>query len=125
MIILGFLMNIVLRKNETMLSAADVYNSDLAERVSDALGNMPAIQSFSRADEEKSALSKLIDRMLDAPRTPVLTWWALALVATKSSSSLALVAILVTGVWLLMQRLTTIGQIVAFMKFRADADWPA
>jgi ATP-binding cassette subfamily B protein len=114
-VILGFLMNIVLCKTETMQSAADVYSSDLAARVSDVLGNMPAIQSFSRADEEKSALSKLIDRMLDA-QMPVLTWWALASVATRSSSTLALVSILVTGVWLLMQRLTTIGQIVAFMS---------
>ncbi len=114
-LVLGFLMNIVLRKTETMQSAADVYSSDLAARVSDVLGNMLAIQSFSRADEETSALSKMIDRMLNA-QMPVLTWWALASVATRSSSTLALVAILVTGVWLLMQGLTTIGQIVAFMS---------
>ncbi len=114
-IILGFLMNIILRKTETMQSAADVYSNEMAERVSDVLGNMPAIQSFSRADEETSALSKMIDRMLNA-QMPVLTWWALASVATRSSSTLALVAILVTGVWLLMQGLTTVGQIVAFMS---------
>lgn len=114
-LVLGFLMNVVLRKTETMQSAADAYSNDLAERVSDVLGNMPAIQSFSRANEETSALSKMIDRMLNA-QLPVLTWWALASVATRSSSTLALVAILVTGVWLLMQGLTTIGQIVAFMS---------
>src|SRR5208282_955137 len=114
-LVLGFLMNIVLRKTETMQSAADVYSSDLAERVSDVLGNMPAIQSFARADEETGAISRMIDRMLNA-QMPVLTWWALASVATRSSSTLALVSILITGVWLLMQGLTTIGQIVAFMS---------
>jgi ATP-binding cassette subfamily B protein len=76
---------------------------------------MPAIQSFARADEETSALSRLIERMLNA-QLPVLTWWAVATVATRSSSTIALVAILVTGVWLLMQGLTTVGQIVAFMS---------
>ncbi len=114
-VIFGFLMNIVLRKTETMQTAADVYSNDLAERVSDVLGNMPAIQSFARADEETGAISRMIDRMLNA-QMPVLTWWALASVATRSSSTLALVSILVTGVWLLMQGLTTIGQIVAFMS---------
>jgi len=76
---------------------------------------MPAIQSFARADEETGAISRMIDRMLNA-QMPVLTWWALASVATRSSSTLALVSILITGVWLLMQGLTTIGQIVAFMS---------
>ena len=114
-VILSFLMNIVLRKTETMQTAADVYSNDLAERVSDVLGNMPAIQSFARADQETSAISRMIDRMLNA-QMPVLTWWALATVATRSGSTLALVSILVTGVWLLMQGLTTIGQIVAFMS---------
>ena len=114
-VILGFLMNIVLRKTETMQTAADVYSNDLAERVSDALGNMPAIQSFARADEETGALSTMIDRMLNA-QMPVLTWWALATVATRSGSTLSLLAILVTGVALLMQGLTTLGQIVAFMS---------
>ena len=114
-VVLGFLMNIVLHRTEMMQTEADVYSNDLAERVSDVLGNMPAIQSFARADEETSALSRLIDRMLNA-QMPVLTWWALATVASRSSSTVALVAILVTGVWLLMQGLTTVGQIVAFMS---------
>ena len=114
-VVLGVLMNVVLRKTEVMQSAADVYSNDVAERVSDVLGNMPAIQSFARADEETSALNRMIDRMLNA-QLPVLTWWAFASVATRSSSTLALVSILVTGVWLLMQNLTTVGQIVAFMS---------
>ncbi len=114
-VVLGFLMNIVLRKTEVMQSAADVYSNDVAERVSDVLGNMPAIQSFARADEETGALNRMIDRMLNA-QLPVLTWWAFASVATRSGSTIALVSILVTGVWLLMQNLTTVGQIVAFMS---------
>jgi ATP-binding cassette, subfamily B, beta-glucan exporter len=114
-VVLGVLMNIVLARTESMQSQADVYSNDLAERVSDVLGNMPAIQSFARADEETTALRRLIDRMLNA-QMPVLTWWALATVATRSSATISLVAILVTGVWLLMQGLTTVGQIVAFMS---------
>ncbi len=114
-ITIGFVMNVVRQRGDSMQNEADLVSSDLAERVADVLGNVPAIQSFSRAEEETSALRKLIDRMLNA-QLPVLTWWAVASVATRSSSTLALLAILVTGVWLDMRGLTSVGQIVAFMS---------
>jgi ATP-binding cassette, subfamily B, beta-glucan exporter len=114
-VVIGVVMNIVLRRTEIMQKQVDVYSNQVAERVSDVLGNMPAIQSFTRADEETTALRRLIDLMLNA-QIPVLTWWALGTVVTRSSSTIALVAILVTGVWLMMQGLTTVGQIVAFMS---------
>ena len=114
-VVIGAVMNIVLRRTEIMQKQVDVYSNQVAERVSDVLGNMPAIQSFTRADEETTALRRLIDLMLNA-QIPVLTWWALGTVVTRSSSTIALVAILVTGVWLMMQGLTTVGQIVAFMS---------
>jgi ABC-type multidrug transport system fused ATPase/permease subunit len=86
-----------------------------AERVSDVLGNMPVIQSFARVEHETRALGAMIDRMLNA-QMPVLTWWALASVATRSSASLSLVAIFMAGIWLDMNGRTSIGEIVAFMS---------
>ena len=115
-IIIGIVMNVVRQRGDSaMQNEADLVSGDLAERVADVLGNVPAIQSFSRAEEETSALRKLIDRMLNA-QLPVLTWWAVSSVATRSSSTIALFAILVTGVWLDMRGLTSVGQIVAFMS---------
>ena len=111
----GLIMNLVIRRTGAMQSVADRVNSDLAERVSDVLGNMPVIQSFARIEEETRALGGMIEAMLRA-QMPVLTWWALATVATRSSASLSLVAIFVTGIWLDMQGLATIGEIVAFMS---------
>ena len=111
----GLVMNLVIHRTGAMQGAADRVSSDLAERVSDVLGNMPVIQSFARIEDETRALGAMIDRMLSA-QMPVLTWWALATVATRSSASLSLVAIFVTGIWLDMQGLTTIGEIVAFMS---------
>jgi ABC-type multidrug transport system fused ATPase/permease subunit len=96
-VVIGIVMNIVLRRTEIMQKQVDVYSNQVAERVSDVLGNMPAIQSFTRAEEETTALRRLIDLMLNA-QIPVLTWWALGTVVTRSSSTIALVAILVTGV---------------------------
>ena len=112
--VFGAAMNLVIRRTETMQVAADEVNADLAERVSDVLGNMPVVQSFARIEEEARALRTLTDRLLDA-QFPVLAWWALASVATRASATLALLAIFLTGVWLDMRGLTTIGEIAAFM----------
>ncbi|MGA2795818.1 MAG: ATP-binding cassette domain-containing protein, partial [Roseiarcus sp.] len=87
----------------------------LAERVSDVLGNVPVIQSFTRIEEETGALRSLIDRVL-AAQLPVLSWWAVAAVATKASATLTLLAIFVTGIRLDIEGLATIGEIVAFMS---------
>ncbi len=106
-------MNLVIRRTETMQVAADEVSADLAERVSDVLGNMSDVQSFARIEEEARALRRLTDRLLDA-QFPVLTWWAPASVATRSSATLALLTIFLTGVRLDIRGLTTIGEIATF-----------
>jgi ATP-binding cassette subfamily B protein len=52
-----------------------------------------------------------------AAQMPVLSWWALAAVATRAASTLTLLSIFVIGVWLHLQALATIGEIVTFMNF--------
>jgi len=113
-VVFAAVMNFVIRRTESMQSAADEVSADLAERVSDVLGNMPVVQSFTRIEEEARALRGLTDRLLDV-QFPVLTWWALASVATRASATLALLAIFLTGVWLDMRGLTSVGEIATFM----------
>ncbi|WP_158817221.1 glucan ABC transporter ATP-binding protein/ permease [Methylocapsa sp. S129] len=111
----GLMMNFVLRKTQGLQGSVDRLHSDLAERVSDVLGNVPVIQSFTRIEEEARALRSLIDRVLGA-QLPVLSWWAVAAVATRASATLTLLAIFVTGIWLDIEGLATIGEIVTFMS---------
>jgi ATP-binding cassette, subfamily B, beta-glucan exporter len=111
----GLMMNFVLRRTQGLQGSVDRLHSDLAERVSDVLGNVPAIQSFTRMQEEARALRALIDRVLGA-QLPVLSWWAVAAVATRASATLTLLAIFVTGIWLNIEGLATIGEIVTFMS---------
>ena len=68
----GLMMNFVLRRTQGLQGSVDRLHSDLAERVSDVLGNVPVIQSFTRIDEEARALRSLIDRVLtpDASARP-------------------------------------------------------
>ena len=84
-IVFGAVMNFVIRRTETMQTAADDVSADLAERVSDVLGNMPVVQNFARIEEEARAVRGLTERLLNA-QFPVLTWWALASVATRASA---------------------------------------
>jgi ATP-binding cassette subfamily B protein len=92
------------------------FNTDLAERASDALGNVPVIQSFTRLEAESRALREIIDALL-AAQMPVLSWWAVAAVATRASATLTLLSIFLLGTALYLHDLATIGQIVTFMNF--------
>ena len=112
----GFLTAYVLRRTEGLQSRVESYNTDLAERASDALGNVPVIQSFTRVESETRAMRQIISDVLNA-QMPVLSWWALAAVATRASATITLVGIFLLGTWLHLRGLATIGEIVMFMSF--------
>ena len=112
-------MNYVVRQtHENQGEANDIY-ADISKQVSDVLGNLPAIQSFTRVEREARDMREMASRFLTA-QFPVLTWWALANVATRTSSTVTLTTIFIIGVWLDIQGLTTLGQIVAFMSLAAS-----
>ena len=115
-LVFGVLTSLVIRRTESLQSRVERYNADLAEHASDALGNVPVIQSFTRIDRETGAMRRLIDDLL-AAQIPVLSWWAVAAVATRASATLTILAIFVLGTWLHFQGLTTVGEIVTFINF--------
>jgi glucan exporter ATP-binding protein len=106
---------IVMRKTETLQGTVEGYHSSLAEQASDALGNVPVIQSFTRTKAEATALKGIIHQLLQA-QNPVLTWWALASVATRASATVTVTAIFLVGTWLHLNGLASIGEIVMFMS---------
>ncbi len=112
----GILTAFILKRTEGMQGKVEQYHTDLAERASDALGNIAVIQSFTRIEAETSALRQVSRALLDA-QMPVLSWWALAAVATRASATLTLLGIFLLGVSLHLNGLATIGEIVTFMSF--------
>ncbi|WP_159728691.1 glucan ABC transporter ATP-binding protein/ permease [Methylosinus sp. Ce-a6] len=114
--IFGALTSFVLRRTQQLQSKVEGHHSSLAERASDALGNVAVVQSFTRVQSETSALRRIIDDLL-AAQIPVLSWWALAAVASRASATLTLLTIFLLGAWLHLQGLASIGEIVAFMSF--------
>ena len=107
---------LVLRKTETMQRKVQDQHSDLAERASDALGNIALVQSFARVESEVTALRNASERLL-AVQFPVLSWWAMVAVATRAATTLTILSIILLGSWLFQQGLISIGEIVTFMAF--------
>jgi glucan exporter ATP-binding protein len=114
--VFAILTTFVLRKTGELQASVEKYYSDLAERASDALGNVALVQSFARIEAEVMGLRMVVERLLGA-QMPVLSWWAVVTVLTRASTTITLLAIFVVGTWLFFQGLTTIGEIVMFMSF--------
>jgi glucan exporter ATP-binding protein len=110
------LTTIVVRKTHSMQSEVEEHYSALAERASDALGNVALVQSFVRIDAEVQDLRNVANRLLSA-QMPVLSWWALVTVMTRASTTITILAIFVVGILLHQQGLATIGEMVMFVNF--------
>ena len=114
--VFGVLTTIVLRKTEKLQGSVERYHSDLAERATDTLGNVAVVQSFARIEVEVLGLKSVVERVL-AAQIPVLSWWAIVSVATRTSVTLTMLSIFLVGTWLHFRDLASIGEIVTFMNF--------
>jgi len=109
---------LVIRKTEKLQSQVESHYTALAERASDALSNIALVQGFARVEAEVLSLRGVVDRLLSA-QMPVLNWWAIIAVLTRSATTLTMLSIFVLGIYLNTQGSATIGQIVTFMNFAA------
>ncbi len=107
-----------MRRAEAMQRSVERHYSDVAETAADALGNVAVVQSFARVELEVSALKGLVNSLLRA-QMPVLSWWAVAAVLTRTATTLTLLTILVIGTYLKLVGLASVGQIVSFMAIAA------
>jgi glucan exporter ATP-binding protein len=117
-IVFAALTLVVIRRTEMLQGGVERHHTALAGHASDAFGNIAVVQSFTRIDAEARALRAIAADLL-AAQIPVLSWWALASVATRAAATLTVTAILVVGVALFLDGLATLGEIVAFVSFAA------
>ena len=115
LIVFAILTSYVLRRTEKLQLGVERYQSDLAERTSDALGNIALIQSFTRADAEVRDVRNVANKVL-AAQLPVLSWWAVVSVLTRAATTITILSIFLVGTWLHIQGLVTIGEIVTFVN---------
>lgn len=115
-LVFGFLTHFILRKTQTLQQQIESNHSDLAELTSDTLSNIALVQSFARIQIELRSIKKISQRVLGA-QFPVLYWWAVVTVLTRSATTVSVLCIIVLGVWLFTQSLITMGEIVSFVAF--------
>ena len=66
-VLFGSLTAFVLRKTDRLQSNVEAYHSNLAEQASDALGNVPVIQSFTRIEAEVPWIAYSPGEIVSAP----------------------------------------------------------
>ena len=104
---------VVVNKATGLQRTVERHYSDLAETAADALGNVALVQSYARIEIEVSGLKTLVNSLLRA-QMPVLSWWAIAAVLTRAATTLTLLVILVSGTYLKLVGLASVGEIVSF-----------
>jgi ATP-binding cassette subfamily B protein len=106
----------VLRQTDVLQRTVEHHHSALAEHVADTLGNVALVQSFTRVQQEVGTLGTLSEKVLKA-QFPALSWWAVITVLSRSATTLAVLAMLLLGLWLLTLGQISIGEIVTFIGF--------
>jgi ATP-binding cassette, subfamily B, beta-glucan exporter len=115
-LVFAVLIAFVINHTEKLQRQVESHYTDMAERTTDTLGNIALIQSYARIETEVSQMRNVGDKLLGA-QMPVLSWWALAAVLTRTSTTLTMLAILVVGIFLYLAGLSTVGEIVMFMTY--------
>ncbi len=115
-ILFGLMTNFILQKTQKLQLQVEGHHSDMAEQVSDTLGNISLVQSFARIQQEVAALKSISNRVLSA-QLPVLSWWAIVTVLSRSATTLSILTIVMLGTWLFTRDLISIGEIVTFIAF--------
>jgi ATP-binding cassette subfamily B protein len=106
----------VIRRTQEAQRSVENHHAALAATASDALSNVMVVQSFVRLGAEARIFNETIARLL-AAQFPVLTWWALLTVLTRTASTLTVIAIFVLGTALHLRGQASVGEIVTFMGF--------
>ena len=106
----------VARRTSKDQAAVEQYHNNVYGRVGDVLGNVTVVQSYARFASEMQAMRTIMAELLMA-QYPVLTWWGLLTVLTRTAATVTVVAIYAVGALLVSQGKITVGEIVAFVGF--------
>ena len=108
--------NLVIRRTHGGQADVEQYHQNVFGRVGDVIGNVTVVQSYTRFADETNALRGLMADLLRA-QYPVLTWWGLLNVLTRTAATVTMVAVFAMGAILAERGEVTVGQIVAFVGF--------
>jgi glucan exporter ATP-binding protein len=107
---------LAMRRTHQAQTEVERLHKEVAERTGDVLSNAQIVQSFNRHEDEVADVRVLTQKVL-AAQYPVLRGWAWLSVATRSTSTLTIVAIFLLGASLNGRGEVTVGNIVTFAGF--------
>jgi glucan exporter ATP-binding protein len=107
---------LAMRRTHQAQTEVERLHKEVAERTGDVLSNAQIVQSFNRHEDEVADIRALTQKVL-AAQYPVLRGWAWLSVATRSTSTLTIVAIFLLGASLNGRGEVTVGNIVTFAGF--------
>ena len=107
---------IVVYRTSDGQAAVKRHHISVAGRVGDVIGNVTVVQSYTRLSAEMNALRGLMSDLL-AAQYPVLTWWGVLTILTRSASTVTMVAVFAIGAMLASKGEASVGEIVSFVGF--------
>ena len=107
---------IVVYRTSDGQAAVERHHISVAGRVGDVIGNVTVVQSYTRLSAEMNALRGLMSDLL-AAQYPVLTWWGVLTILTRSASTVTMVAVFAIGAMLASKGEASVGEIVSFVGF--------
>ncbi|WP_297509989.1 ATP-binding cassette domain-containing protein [uncultured Caulobacter sp.] len=106
----------VIRRTESGQRSVDDQAQAVSSRIGDVVANVSVVQAYANLYSETAKLRQLSQQLLKA-QFPVLNWWALLIVLTRSASTIALVSIYAVGGAMAAHGQSSLGEIVAFGGF--------
>lgn len=85
-------------------------------RVGDVISNVPIVQSYARLSQEAADLRLDMQQLLSA-QYPVLTWWGLLTVLSRSAATITMICVFALGAYLTTNGDLSVGEIVSFVGF--------
>jgi glucan exporter ATP-binding protein len=107
---------LVVSRSHKAQAQVEGLHTQLAGNAQDTLSNILVVQSFTRLEAESKLFAGIVRQVLER-QFPVLNWWAVLSVMTRSASTLCAISIFILGAWLNGQGKATVGEIVSFMGF--------
>jgi ATP-binding cassette subfamily B protein len=105
---------LVIKRTAARQLAADRQYAALAGTAQDSVANLSVVQAFNLQPVEMGRFGE-VAREVVRHQFPVLKWWAVLVVGTRTASTLAVVYMVVIGALLHLRGEAAIGDIVSFM----------
>ena len=106
----------IARRTQSGQAEVEQYHGTVYGRVGDVIGNVTVVQSYGRFAAEMQAMRAIMADLL-AAQYPVLTWWGLLTVLTRTAATITVVILYAVGSMMVARDEISVGEIVAFVGF--------